>query len=124
MVNSFADVLLQDNSAILNTAEFAKYIEIDGIILRAQQSRHTEQKSGAAAKTFDGLHGDFSTVSFRTQDYIVKKQRTPHKGEHVRINGRRYDVDFSIDEYGITRLELAAYRQEKLRDAPYRRNGI
>lgn len=117
---SFRDDLKDDLNIFVESEEFARYVNIDGVFLRAQVSTYTDEKSANRSLNFEGLHGDFVTLYFKTCDYCNKKQRLPRKGEQAWINGQRFDVDFCQDQDGIAKVTLATYRQNVLRPRPFR----
>ena len=117
---TFRDDLAADLDIFVESEEFAQFVTLDGVTLRAQVRRSTDQKSGSASLNFDGLHGDFTTLFFKTADYCGKKERLPRHGEWAFFDGKRYEVVHSEDELGITKLTLSAYRQNTLRPQPYR----
>ncbi|MBR1645182.1 MAG: hypothetical protein IJ774_05435 [Selenomonadaceae bacterium] len=117
---SFRDDLQADLDIFVESEEFAQFVTLDGIYLRAQVDSSTAQKSGNASLNFDALHGDFLTLYFKTADYCGKKQRLPVHGEQIWMNEKRYDVESCEDQLGITKLTLAAYRQNTLRPRPFR----
>lgn len=121
-MKNFKDVIASDNQQVfIDVNEFAEYVEIDGVLLQAQIQYRTERKSALRSETFDGLHGDFTKIFFRTADYCGKRERIPVQGEIVHINHKRYVVLTSKDEMGITRLVVSDYRQEQLRQKPFQR---
>lgn len=117
---SFRDDLQSDLDIFVESEEFAEFVTLDEIYLRAQVTSYTAQKSGNRQLNFPALHGDFVTIYFKTSDYIGKKERLPRHGEWIWLDGVRYDVESCTDQKGIARLELAAYRQNDLRPKPYR----
>ena len=117
---SFRDDLKADLDIFVESEEFAEFVTLDGVTLRAQVTTSTQKMSGNETRNFDGLHGDFVTLFFKTSDYVGKKQRIPRQGEWCYFNGVRYDVTRCFDTLGITKLELSAYRQNTLRQHPYR----
>lgn len=117
---SFRDDLRDDLNVFVESEEFAEFVTLDGIYLRAQVNAHTAQKSGNEKYNFEGLHGDFVTLHFKTADYCGKKQRLPRHGEQVWVNNVRYDVESCEDQLGIAKLVLTAYRQNTLRPHPFR----
>lgn len=117
---SFRDDLKRDLDIFVESEEFAEFVTLDGIYLRAQVNAHTAQKSGNETRNFEGLHGDFVTLHFKTADYCGKKSRLPRKTEQVWLNEKRYDVESCEDQLGICKLVLAAYRQNTLRPHPFR----
>ena len=117
---SFRDDLKDDLNIFVESEEFAKFVTLDGICLRAQVTGYTNQKSGNRNLNFEGLHGDFATLYFKTADYCNKKSRLPKRGETCWLDGVRFDVESCRDDCGIAKLELAAYRQNVLRPKPFR----
>lgn len=115
MAETLKEDLQEDLPVFVEVDEFGEMTTIDGVTLPAQVIIHTVKKSGIEARNFDGLHGDFVTVYFKTADYTATKERIPRQGEWCIINSKRYDVMSSQDELGITKLECAAYRQNTLR---------
>ena len=111
----FKDEIKKDLDVFVEDEEFAEEIELDGVKLTGQVISHTAEKSGRLQETFDGLHGDFITLYFKTDDYCSARKRIPREGEWAMINGKRYDVMNAADELGITRLICSAYRQNVLR---------
>ena len=107
----FKDYLPADNITMLNLDEFAEYIELDNVIIRAMILENTSQKSGNRQLNYTGLHGDFTEIFFRTCDYTVKRGRIPKHGEISCVRGKRYTVDRCEDEQGMCHLILSAYRQ-------------
>lgn len=118
---TFKDILPDDDLAMLDLTEFAEYVTIDGVILKAVIENHTEEKSGTDKKNFRGLFGDFTEIFFRTADYCKKRERLPRHGETCYIFShewnceKRFVVDSCTDEMGMAHLILAAYRQDTLR---------
>lgn len=117
---SFRDDLKDDLDIFVESEEFAEFVTLDGIYLRAQVTAYNSQKSGNRQLNFEGLYGDFVTVYFKTADYCNKKARLPRKNEQVWLNNVRFDVESSENQSGIAKLTLSAYRQNTLRTAPYR----
>lgn len=111
-------LLEEDAAVIFEIEEFAEYLTLNGVILKASVSRNTAPKSGNANLNFAGLHGDFLTIYFRTRDYLKKQKRLPKNAEYVYIERfgalKRYEVLTAEDDLGVTKLELAAYRQNTL----------
>lgn len=119
------DYIKQDNEKVfINLNEFSEYVELDGIILQAQVQYRTERRSALQSESFEGLHGDWVKIFFRTADYCKKNERLPVQGEIVHINHKRYKVLTCKDEMGITRLQVSDYRQEQLRGKPFQRMGL
>ena len=118
---TFKDLLPSDNEAILQLDEFAEYVKIDGVILKAVVEKSTAQKSGSRQLNYKGLMGDFVTLYFRTYDYIGKKNRLPRHDERVKVYSDEWSCDklFNVvscqDELGICTLVLDAYRQNTAR---------
>lgn len=119
---NFKDVIASDNEEVfINVNEFSEYVDIDGVMIQAQIQYRTERKSALQSENFDGLHGDFTKVFFRTSDYCGKRERLPVQGEFVHINGKRYEVLACKDELGIVRLLVSDYRMIQLRQKPFQR---
>ena len=118
---TFKEILPSDNENILQLDEFARWVKIDGVILRAVAEKSTAQKSGNLKLNYKGLMGDFLTLYFRTSDYIGKRERLPRYGERVKVYSDEWACDklFNVvscaDELGICTLTLDAYRQNTLR---------
>ena len=110
---NFKDVLKEDNDSIFALDELAEFVNIDGVILRCQIARHTEKISGNEKKVFDGLHGDFISLSFRKDDYCTKKRRIPKQGDAIYINAKKYFVQKSRYEFGVIYLEASENRQSR-----------
>lgn len=118
---TFKELLPEDNEAILRLDEFAEWVKIDGVILRAVIEKSTAQKSGNLKLNYKGLMGDFMTIYFRAADYNGKRERLPRHGERVKVYSDEWGCDkmFSVtsctNEHGISTLVLEAYRQNTLR---------
>ena len=118
---TFKELLPTDNEAILFLDEFAEWVKIDGIILRAVVEKSTAQKSGNVKLNYKGLMGDFLTLYFRSSDYNGKRERLPRNGERVKVYSdewhcdKLFNVVSCVDELGICTLVLDAYRQNTLR---------
>ena len=116
----FKELLSEDAAVIFEIEEFAEYIQLDNVILKASLNRSTEPKSGNEKQNFDGLHGDFAKLFFKTSDYVKKRGRIPKNGEYVYLAkgkfNKRYRVINSEDDLGVTCLTISAYRQNVLRD--------
>lgn len=116
------DVIKLDNEEVfMDLGEFAEYVLIDGLLIQGQVQYRTERKSALQSESFEGLHGDWVKIFFRTADYCAKNERLPNQGEYVHINGKLYKVLTCKDEMGITRLQVSGYRQEQLRQSPFQR---
>lgn len=117
----FKDLLTSDNAAILMLDEFAEWVRVDGVILRAVIEKSTAQKSGNVKLNYKGLMGDFTTIYFCTADYNGKRERLPRNGERVKVYSeewgceKQFNVVSCEDELGICTLVLDAYRQNTLR---------
>lgn len=118
---SFKDAIYADLDIFVETSEFAELIEIDGIEVAAQVLKHTEEKSQRLQEQFDGLHGDFVTIYFKSEPFITQRGKLPAKNDWVLIDGRRYDVVFSQEELGIIKVTASAYRQPTPRLGDLRR---
>ena len=118
---TFKDILPADNDALLFLDEFAQWVKIDEIILRAVVEKSTAQKSGNLKLKYKGLMGDFVTLYFRGSDYAGKSERLPRNGERVKVYSDEWKCDklFNVvsctEELGICTLVLDAYRQNTLR---------
>ena len=116
------DCISADNlDVFINLSEFSEYVELDNILIAAQVQYRTEEKSARQSESFEGLHGDFVKIFFRTADYCAKAERLPNQGEFIHVNGKLYKVLTCKDEMGITRLVASGYRQEQLRQSPFQR---
>lgn len=103
--------------------QFGVVVDLNGVKLKAQLFERTgdrgrpdiahKQKEFYIHPALHGivLVGEFVVVCFKTADYLCEKERVPKNTETVRLNGKRYAVMSSMSEYGITRLELEADRQ-------------
>ena len=115
----FKDLIEEDAGAIFEIEEFAEYVMVDGVILKASLNVNTDKISGNQSLNFDGLHGDFAILYFKTIDYTKKRKRIPKQGEYVYIEQKgkrkRYTVMSAEDDLGVTALKLTAYRQDTLR---------
>lgn len=118
------DIASDNEDVFFDLGEFSEYVELDGMLIEVQVQYRTEKASSLKTETFQGLHGDYTKVFFRTADYCRKNERIPTEGEYVHINGKKYKVLTSKDEMGITRLVVSAYRQEQLREKPFQRLGL
>lgn len=110
---NFKDDLAADIETFLNLDEFAENINVDGVELPAQIIKYTSEKSTRQNETYPMLHGDFITIYFRADTYQQAKQCLPKKNDWVVIDGKRYTVESSQEEFGIIKVEAAAYRQPK-----------
>ena len=124
----FKDLLGVDAAVIMSVTEFAEYLTVDGVTLACQFVPSTERKSGNKSDNYEGLHGDFATLYFKTKDYTSKRERIPRQGEYVYIElkGRkkRFEVVSSEDELGVTCLKLSTYRQNTTRGNVKKMAGI
>ena len=112
---SFKDDVAADIDTFLELEEFGEEIVIDGVKLIGVISTYTQEKSARMTETFEGLHGDWQEIYFRTEDYCAVKKFLPKHGDWTIINGKRYDVLTSADQSGIAKIICAAYRQNSLR---------
>lgn len=115
---TFKDYVAQDLNIFLEIEEFGEMIEIDSIKILAILIQHTGDLNIAnvaskheAYYVHPDLHsqpkiGKFCTVYFKTADYVSKRGRIPKHTEFCYVQGVRYQVESSIDEMGITKLEL------------------
>lgn len=129
-MKTLKDVIKYDaENVFINLNEFAEYVEIDGVILRAQVQYSSEKAAGLKMRMFEAvrgelmqpLHGDYVKMFFRTADYLGKRERLPYQNEYCHVNKKKYKVVSSKNEMGITRLILSDYRQEQLRERPFQR---
>ena len=112
---SLKDDVVADIEIFLELEEFGEELVIDGVKLIGVISTYTQEKSARMAETFDGLHGDWQEIYFRTEDFCAVKKFLPKNGDWAIINGKRYDVITSMDQSGIAKIICAAYRQNSLR---------
>lgn len=119
MAKIFKDLLDHDAAVIMSVVEFAEYLTIDGVLLACQFVPSTEKFSNAKSDNYDGLHGDFVTLYFKTKDYIGKRERLPRQSEYVYLEHKnlkkRFEVVSCEEELGVCCLTLASYRQNTLR---------
>lgn len=113
---TFKESMAQDLNVFLDLDEFGEIIEIDEVKLPAIIIKHTgDQKLADIAHKHEGyyihpdLHGtvligNFITVYFKTLDYVKERGRIPKHTEFTRINGTRYKVNESSEEFGMTKL--------------------
>lgn len=118
---TFKDDLREDKYVFLNVDEFAELAWVDGVLMRYQITHYTGDKSNRQNETFEGLHGDFTTIYFDAETYIGKRTRLPRNGEWIYVNGKRYDVVSVKNEMGVAKVVCTAYRQNTLREPQYRR---
>ena len=109
----FKDDLHNDIATFLDLDEFGELADVDGVILPAQIVRYTSERSTRQNESYSMLHGDFITLYFRAETYLKKKGRLPKKNEWVVVNGVRYTVESSQEEFGICKLTCSAYRQPR-----------
>ena len=102
----FRKAIDEDLEIFVNLDEFGEEHEINGQIIPCVFQRLTKEKSGNESRNFDGLHGDFMTLHFRT----ILIDPLPHEGESIRIDGKRFTIDNVEDMIGMTRLILSSYR--------------
>ena len=102
----FRKAIDEDLEIFVNLEEFGEEHEINGQIIPCVFQRLTKEKSGNESRNFDGLHGDFMTLHFRT----ILIDPLPHEGESIRIDGKRFTIDNVEDMIGMTRLILSSYR--------------
>lgn len=119
----FKDDLREDKYTFLNVEEFSEYATVDGVLMRCQIVHYTADKSKRQDESFDGLHGDFTTLFFDAETYKAKRRRLPRQGEWLQLNKKRYDVASVKNELGVAKVVLTAYRQNTLRPEQFRRGG-
>lgn len=110
---TFKDDLKADITTFLDLDEFGELADVDNVILPAQIIKYTAEKSTRQNETYPQLFGDFITIYFRAETYLLKRKHLPKKNEWIWINGVRYDVESSQVEFGICKLVCAAYRQPR-----------
>lgn len=113
---TFKELMRFDAESFVEVAEFAELIVLDGVILKAQLIQYTQERSSNEKKQFSGLHGDYTEVHFKVEDYLRKRRRLPVEGEYCKVNGRNYVVESSAANLGIATLTLAAYRQKIIKN--------
>lgn len=118
-MKTFRDDMAADIPVFVELDEFGRLTWIDGVLLPAQIIERTADKSNRQNETFAGLHGDFTTIYFATDHYIKKRERIPRHGEIIYVNGKRFTVESSREEQGITKIVASAYRQNTLRQNPF-----
>lgn len=109
------DVAADIRDVFINLSEFSDWHTLDGVIIACQVQAWTAEKSARQNETYAGLHGDFTTIYFKTADYTGKRERLMRNSEWVEFDGKRYDVVSARDEQGVTKLVISAYRQNTLR---------
>ena len=117
---TFKEQLRADLPTFVNASEFAQVVDIDGCLCRAQVIEHTASKSQRLTENFEGLHGDFTELYFMSEPYLKKHAKLPHKGDLMKVAGRRYDVQEVCAELGLCHVKLTAYRQSKPRLGDWR----
>lgn len=115
MADTFKDDLADDIATFLNLEEFSELATIDGVEIPCQVVHYTADKSNRQNETYEGLHGDFTTVFFEADVYNDKRERLPRHGEQIKINSKRYDVVSVKNDMGIVKIICSAYRQDTLR---------
>lgn len=113
------DIAADIRDVFINLTEFSDFHTLDGVIIACQVSAWTADKSARQNETYDGLHGDFTTLYFKTAEYTTKRERLMRKGEWCYFDGKRYDVISVRDEMGVTKLVISAYRQNTLRSGNF-----
>lgn len=121
------DCIAQDVNVFLDLGEFGEIIDLDDVKLRAQVVKHTAgRKQSEIANKNDNFYihpekhnihliGDYVTVHFKTADYCRERERIPKNTEYIHLNGNRYRVEESRDEFGLTSLICTADRQNTLK---------
>lgn len=112
---NFKDLLEIDADNIMSLDEFSELATLDGLIIKVQFGKQTDELQGKETKNTTGLYGDLATLHFKTTDYTTKRKRIPRQGESVLLNGKRFEVISSAEFQGISRLTLKAFRQNRLR---------
>ena len=111
----FKAMLEADAEIFLNVAEFAEMINLDGIRLAAQMTVRTASASSNEKHQHVALHGDYVELHFKTAEYNEVRKRLPFQGELCTLNGKKYTVESSVDDLGIAKMTLKAYRMGQLR---------
>ena len=119
---TFKEDMAEDLPTFLATDEFACEVEVDGVKMSAQVIRSTRDKSQRLQEQFEPLFGDFTTIYFKTEEFLVARGKVPAKGDRIFIDNNRFEVAESRDEQGITKLICSAYRQPKPRLGDFRRD--
>lgn len=118
------DISNLDHEVFLELDEFAEWITINSVKLRAQMSWVSAErqkpdlahKNGADFYIHPNLHmaepyGELLTVVFRAKDYLREKERLPKNTEACYVNGDRFYVKSMQNEFGLVTLALEADRQ-------------
>ena len=106
----FRKAIDADIEIFMNLEEFGETHNVNGLLIPCILQKYTAEKSGNSSQNFEGLHGDFMTLHFRT----ILIDPLPHEGESIRIDENRYTVDNVEDMIGVTRLILSSYRGRRL----------
>lgn len=114
---TFKKVILADLQTFLNITENAEWIELNGKKIKAVISYESGKISKNGASSQHGLKpenhgqnfiGETITVYYDT----ILLAKTPVHSEFVIMNGRKYKVESSADQQGITKLVLMAERMQ------------
>lgn len=120
---TFEDDMHYDHDTFLELDEFAEWITLNGVKLRAQMVwvSAERQKPDLAHKNdayyvHPELHspqppGELLSVVFRAKDYLKEKERLPKNTETCYVNGDRFYVKTMQEEFGIAHLTCEADRQ-------------
>jgi hypothetical protein len=103
---SFRDQVAADiDGVFMNPDEFAETHTINGETVTAVISGN-ETKKKVGSRNFDGLHGDFTTVSVKKS--LLKA--IPAQGQNLKLDGKLYKVEKCVDNMGLLTVDLAVYR--------------
>lgn len=105
---SFRDQVAADiDRVFMNSSEFAEPHTVNGDeVMAVVSGNQTKKRSGISSRNYDGLHGDFTTIS-------VKKallKAIPAQGQNLKLDGKLFKVDKCVDNMGILTIDLAIYR--------------
>ena len=106
----FTEAIDRDIEIFINLDEFGERHSINGVEIPCILQSYTSEKSGNESRNFDGLHGDFMTLHFRT----ILIDPLPQQGESIRIDEKRFTIENVEDMKGVTRLILSSYRGRRL----------
>ena len=105
---SFKDDVINDlDDVFFCDMEFADLHNLNGTeILAVVSINSTKERSGNASRNYDGLHGDFATVSIRQTDIETE----PKQGQNFKLDGKLYKVVLCKANMGMLTIELGGYR--------------
>ena len=118
---TFKDDLADDIcQTFIDVDEFAELVWVDGVLIPCQVVHYTADKSNRKNETYEGLHGDFTTLFFNAAGYMRKRERLPRHGEEIYINGKCYYVVSVKNEMGMAKIVCSSYRQNTIRTHPFK----